>query len=301
MMKKATKYFSIFVALCVLQNTTSYSLHNNKQPNQNDRLHTAKVDRRTSILAVGSFLSSSVVTFSTTYAALASDSGPSEQVSLSQKYAYENRNRNKNKDALIRDDVWYFSGQQPPRSIDVTNLPPGPKWNAWGTCSTDSSTGNSCTYVSLKQKIPAYSNYAFTISLGSKEYSELGSKLQSLSSSNANISDSQIVELLQYLQTSENKSTPSPAIDAQLKMVLFATAVLTSPNYTGPPFELLIARFYINELNFSTKEIINAIQSKDLERAVGAWEFGKDSWNSYFTIVNKAILPKVGDKFLLIR
>jgi hypothetical protein len=296
-MKKATKYLSILAALCVLQNTSSYSLQNNKQRNRNDTLQTAKVDRRTSIAALTSFLSSSLVTFSTPYTALASDSGSSDE----QKYAYENRNRNKNKDALVRDDVWYFSGQQPPRSIDVTNLPPGPKWNAWGTCSTDSSTGNSCTYVSLKQKIPAYSNYAFTISLGSKEYSELGSKLRSLSSSNADISDSQILEVLQYLRTSENKSTPSPAIDAQLKMVLFATAVLTSPNYTGPPFELLIARFYINELNFATKEIASAIKSKDLERAVGAWEFGKDSWNSYFTIVNKAILPKVGDKFILIR
>ncbi len=42
-------------------------------------------------------------------------------------YAFESRNRNKNKNALIRDDIWYFSGQTPPRMIDLRNLPEGPK------------------------------------------------------------------------------------------------------------------------------------------------------------------------------
>ena len=40
-------------------------------------------------------------------------------------YDYEHRNRNKNKDALIRDDIWYFTGQNPPRKLDLSNLPPG--------------------------------------------------------------------------------------------------------------------------------------------------------------------------------
>ena len=215
-----------------------------------------------------------------------------------QSYAYESRNRNKNKDALIRDDIWYFSGQTPPRRIDLGNLPEGPKWNAWGICSNDAG-GNSCTYVSLKQKIPAYSNYAFSISLGAKEFTDLGRKLSQLSSDT--IGDGQVSALLQFISSGEPKVSPSPAVDAQLKMVLLSAALLTSPNYTGPPFELLIARFYINEIHFATKEISNALQEKDIERAIGAWEFGRDSWNSYFTIVNKAIVPKVGDKFSLIQ
>ena len=186
----------------------------------------------------------------------------------------------------------YFSGQIPPRNIDLRNLPGGPKWNAWGTCSNDSS-GNSCTYVSLKQRIPAYSNYAFSISLGAREFKDLGGKLRTLSSESS-LNDEHVLDLLQYV------SPPSPPVDAQLKMILFAGGVLTSPNYSGPPFELLIARFYVNELNFSTKEITNALQAKDVERAIAAWEFGRDSWNSYFTIVNKAIVPKVGDKFSMI-
>ena len=41
----------------------------------------------------------------------------------SQKRAYESRNRNKNKDPLVIDDIWYFSGQIPPRKIDLGNLP----------------------------------------------------------------------------------------------------------------------------------------------------------------------------------
>jgi hypothetical protein len=43
------------------------------------------------------------------------------------------------------------------------------KYNAWGICTNDSG-GNACTYVPLKQRIPAYSKYAFNIALGAKEY-----------------------------------------------------------------------------------------------------------------------------------
>lgn len=82
-------------------------------------------------------------------------------------------------------------------------------------------------------------------------------------------------------------------------MVLLATAMLTSPNYTGPPFELLIARYYINEVDFAMKEIGMALKANDVRRANAAWRFGADSWNSYFTIVNNAIVPKVGEKFVL--
>mmetsp|Transcript_258 Transcript_258/g.302 ORF Transcript_258/g.302 Transcript_258/m.302 type:complete len:170 (-) Transcript_258:118-627(-) len=167
-------------------------------------------------------------------------------------------------------------------------------------CTSDSSTGNSCTYVSLKQKIPAYSKNAFTISLGTREYIELGERLKSIIASSITVSPKEISELLQYVNPGKDKSFPSPAIDSQLKMVLLSTSLLTSPNYTGPPFELLIARFYINELNFATKEIADALNKMDIERAYRAWEFGRDSWNSYFIIINKAIVPKVGDKFDLI-
>lgn len=169
----------------------------------------------------------------------------------------------------------------------------GPKYNAWGSCATDSSTGNSCTYVSLKQKIPAYSKYAFTISLGAKDFIALGNDLRSTSQPST-------ASLLEYVEMGVDAKYLPPARDALLKMVLLATSLLTSPNYTGPPFELLIARYYINEVSFSMKEIADAVRVNDMKRAIAAWEFGADSWNSYFTILNNAIVPKVGDKFAMI-
>lgn len=114
-------------------------------------------------------------------------------------------------------------------------------------------------------------------------------------------SNEQIESILGYLKMGDDKKYLPPAPDALLKMVLLATALLTSPNYTGPPFELLIARYYINEVAFSMKEIANAVRAKDITRAQSAWDFGADSWNSYFTIINNAIVPKVGEKFAFIQ
>jgi hypothetical protein len=34
--------------------------------------------------------------------------------------------------------------------------------------------------------------------------------------------------------------------------------------------------------------------------AADLWEYGRDSWNSYFQIVNQHITPKVGDPFQLV-
>lgn len=237
-------------------------------------------------------------TFGTVFLSTFSSASVSSADESNEKvYSFETRNRNRNKNALIRDDIFYFSGQIPPRKIDLNNLPPGPKWNAWGTCSNDSSTGNSCTYVSIKQKIPAYSNYAFTISLASKEFKKLGDELKR--SNNLN-DDQQTSRLLKFVSKDSINIYPPVVIDSQLKMVLLATALLTSPNYSGPPFDLLIARYYVNEFAFSTSEMADALMAKDLNRAIAAYEYGKDSFNSYFIIVNKAIVPKVGEKFEMI-
>ena len=71
-------------------------------------------------------------------------------------YAFEKRNRNKNKEALVAEDYWYMTNKIPPRRLDLAQLPADdPTWNAWGTCTKNEATGNSCTYVSLKQRQPA--------------------------------------------------------------------------------------------------------------------------------------------------
>ena len=209
---------------------------------------------------------------------------------------YEFRDRKSNKNALVREDYYYMMGKTPPRALQNALRIDDPTFNSFGRCETqaDGSTSNSCTYVSLKQRIPAYSKYAFNIGLGAKEFVMLKGVLQECQTNpGAWAKAATFVETLP-------STPPPPPVDALLKMALFASSMLTSPNYSGPSKELLVARFYVNEASFATEEIAAAIEAKDDKRALAAWEFGKDSWNSYFQIVNDKISPKVGDKFDLI-
>ncbi|KAL3942653.1 MAG: hypothetical protein SGBAC_003201 [Bacillariaceae sp.] len=209
---------------------------------------------------------------------------------------YEFRDRKSNKNALVREDYYYMMGRTPPRALQNALRLDDPQFNAFGACQTqaDGSSANSCTYVSLKQRIPAYSKYAFSIGLGAKEFVQLKGVLQECQTNpGAWQKAATFVETLPA-------SPPPPPVDALLKMALFGSSMLTSPNYSGPSKELLVARFYVNEASYATEEIAAAIETKDAKRALEAWEFGKDSWNSYFQIVNDKISPKVGDKFDLI-
>jgi hypothetical protein len=78
---------------------------------------------------------------------------------------------------------------------------------------------------------------------------------------------------------------------------MYTIAMLTSPNFPGPSRELLVARFYANEVRHANREILYAARSRDLNRAAQAWTFGRDSWNSYFQVVARQIVPKVGEPF----
>ena len=213
-------------------------------------------------------------------------------------YAFERRDRKKNKEALVAEDYWYMTNKIPPRKLDLAQLPADdPTWNAWGTCTKNEATGNSCTYVSLKQRQPAYSKYAFNIELGRQEYEKLGKVLQRAATSGPE--SPAWAEAAVLVDPGSGKDRlPSPIVDSLLKMVLFATAMLTSPNYSGPSREMLVSRFYVNEGYFATQQIRAAIEARDADRALAAWEFGKDSFNSYFTILNRSIVEKVGDKFV---
>lgn len=211
-------------------------------------------------------------------------------------FSYETRDRKGNKQAVIREDYWYMMGRTPPRRLDAPLRGDDPQWNAFGSCSSSESGGNSCTYVSLKQRAPAYTKYAFPIADGAKEYRKLGQVLRSIASSP---SETMWQEAAEYFLVEEG-TPPPPILDAELKMVLLATALLTSPNFPGPGKELLVARFYANECHFAAQEMAAAIAAQDSTRALQAWEFGKDSWNSYFQVVNRSIVPKVGEKFLAI-
>jgi hypothetical protein len=204
-------------------------------------------------------------------------------------YRYELRDRNMNKDAVIREDFWYTKGVSPPRKLGAMKFE-DPKWNTFGSCETTgdgAAATNSCTYISLKQRQPAYSKYGFSITQGAKEFQQLKAILQAQDWNKA----------ASYVFINPTTNLPPPPVDAQLKMVLFASAMLTSPNYSGSSKELLVARFYVNEFKFAVTEIGNAIRTQDATRALAAWEFGKDSFNSYNQVVNRQIVPKVGDPF----
>lgn len=144
----------------------------------------------------------------------------------------------------------------------------------------------------MKQRIPAYGKYAFSIGLGANEFGQLGKMLK--------IPNPNWGEAAKLVDAGFEQRMPSPTVDALLKMALFATQMLTSPNYSGPSRELLVSRYYINECAFATRELAKAIDERDVGTAMGLWEFGKDSWNSYLSIVNRSISPKVGDKFTMI-
>lgn len=141
----------------------------------------------------------------------------------------------------------------------------------------------------------------FSIALGAKEYSQLGRVLREAAELSP-LSPSAGVwnTAASYVFKTGPQQVPPPTVDALVKMVLFASGMLTSPNYSGPNKRLLVARYYANETSFAIKEIQNAIEAEDAWRAVGAWEYGKDSFNSWIECVNDSISPKVGDKFELI-
>lgn len=212
-------------------------------------------------------------------------------------FAYETRDRKNNKDAIIQSDYWYMTGRLPPRVLEVSLTLDDPKWNTFGSCETTNTadgTSNSCTYVSLKQRIPAYSKYGYAILDGAKEYGKLGALLQNGLQKDASF-DEIWEEALTFVTTQDK--IPPAIIDAELKMVLFATSMLTSPNFPTPGLELLVARYYANEAHFAAKEMTSAFNMRDSSRSIQAWLYGRDSWNSYFQIVNKAISPKVGEPF----
>ena len=50
------------------------------------------------------------------------------------------------------------------------------------------------------------------------------------------------------------------------------------------------------EASFALDAIAAAVAAEDPAAARSAYEFGRDSWNSYLAVVNRAIVEKVGDK-----
>ena len=92
-------------------------------------------------------------------------------------------------------------------------------------------------------------------------------------------------------------SDPTAADVYQLRpMGLLANAVLASEN-TGTTNELLLARYYINEIYLDVNDMRNAPSQ---EAARKSWVAAKEALNSYLGLMNRVITSKVGDKFELL-
>jgi len=79
-------------------------------------------------------------------------------------------------------------------------------------------------------------------------------------------------------------------------MGLMANNFLASEN-TGTTNELLLARWYINEINLDIDDIKNAPSKEDATKSHRA---AVNALNSYLGMLNRVITPKVGDKFDLV-
>lgn len=76
-------------------------------------------------------------------------------------------------------------------------------------------------------------------------------------------------------------------------MGLLANGFLASEN-TGATNELFLARWYINEIYLRIGDIQNASSESE---ALAAYDAAKKSMNSYFSMLNRIITSKVGNKF----
>ena len=187
--------------------------------------------------------------------------------------------------ALIPGDYYYIYGVVPPRKISAPNVEQ-PQWNTFGAC-----VENSCTYVPIAQRYQAYSKYEGRLHRGLRAYQELK---ESIAKNNWDA-------ISQATSRDSSASQPlAPAIDALLKAGLLASAMLVSPNNLREKREQALATFYVNEASYALERIATAATARDSEAALAAWDFGKDSWNSYLAVINRAVVPKVGEPFELI-
>jgi hypothetical protein len=198
------------------------------------------------------------------------------------------RNRGTNSNALILKDFWYDYAVVPPRKLRMGELPTKqPQFNAFGAC-----VENSCTYVPLKRRYDGYSKYATDVAFGSALFAGLDGPIRR----GEWAAISAAVE--RGSSGSSSKRPTGPVYVALLRAILLANALLISEN-SADIRDALLARFYVNEAGFAATELQAAAAAADQPRALAAWQLGVDAWQSYFTVVNRGIVPKVGEPFAL--
>ncbi|KAL1530499.1 hypothetical protein AB1Y20_001400 [Prymnesium parvum] len=185
--------------------------------------------------------------------------------------------------ALLPGDFYFLYNVVPPRKFSPANVVQQPQWNAFGSC-----VENSCTYVPISQRYAAYAKYSARLSYGLRSFQEIRQAIERADWEAVRRAVSRDVD---------GSNRPAPAVDALLKAGLLASQMLVSPNNLREKKEAALANFYVNEVTFALELLEKAAAEGDVTEAQLAWDFGKDSWNSYLTVVNRAIVPKVGEKF----
>ena len=77
---------------------------------------------------------------------------------------------------------------------------------------------------------------------------------------------------------------------------LLANSFLASEN-TGTTNELMLARWYINEVYLRIGDIRNALEKGDGKEAKSCYGYLKKAMNSYLSLMNRVVTSKVGDQF----
>lgn len=77
---------------------------------------------------------------------------------------------------------------------------------------------------------------------------------------------------------------------------LLANSFLASEN-TGTTNELMLARWYINEVYLRIGDMRSALEKGEVNEAKSCFGFIKKAMNSYLTLMNRVVTSKVGDQF----
>ena len=136
-------------------------------------------------------------------------------------------------------------------------------------------------FVLSQQRYDTLKKYGTRVMLGVKAIEELGDVIKT----------SPVEEF-------RNKILPPDAPEYYLRpMGLLANGFLASEN-TGTTNELLLSRWYINEIYLDIGDIRNSNSKED---ALKSYEAAKKAINSYYGMLNRVITAKIGERFQLLQ
>ena len=107
-----------------------------------------------------------------------------------------------------------------------------------------------------------------------------------------------ILSLEETIKNGDYKSIPGGGdpVYGLRPLGLLANSFLASEN-TGTTNELLLSRWYINEIFLRISELQTI---SDIDQSITVFSVIKKAINSYLTIINRAITSKVGEKFIYV-